>query len=94
MNKTDNAYKSIGEVAKLLNLVNKHIIYVGALGTQIDEGDLSVHQFILNSDFKIENQTIIPISERVRDLIYIEELNKIFIYLESSASIGILEKIN
>ena len=78
----------------LLNLVNKNIIYIGTLGSNIGEGDLSVHQFILNSDFKIENQTIIPIGERVRDLIYIEKLNKIFIYLESSASIGILEKIN
>ena len=30
MNKFDNAYKSIGEVAKILNLVNKH---TGSLNT-------------------------------------------------------------
>ena len=35
-----------------------------------------------------------PIGERVRDMIYIEELSKIFLFLESSGSIGILEVDN
>ena len=41
--------------------------------------------------FEIENHIILPIGERVRDIIYIEELNKIFTYLESSSSIAIID---
>ena len=72
------------------------IICVGALGysSQIEEGDLSIHQFILDDDLKIEQHNIMPVGERVRDMIYIEELNKIFLFLESSGSIGMLEVDN
>ena len=64
------------------------------MGGDVEEGDLSVHQFILNSDLKIEQHNIIAVNDRVRDMIYIKELNKIFLFLESSGSIGILEVDN
>ena len=79
---------------KFIKVPNKNIIYVGALGQDIEEGDLSIHQFILDADLKIEQHNIMPVGERVRDMIYIEELNKIFLFLESSGSIGVLEVDN
>ena len=79
---------------KFIKIANKNIIYVGALGFDVEEGDLSIHQFILNADLKIEQHNIMPVHERVRDMIYIAELNKIFLFLESSGSIGILEVAN
>jgi glucose/arabinose dehydrogenase len=84
----------ISQIIKTENLLkvnNKHVIYVGALGSDLKEGDLSIHQFVLNQKFEIENHIILPIGERVRDIIYIEELNKIFTYLESSSSIAIID---
>ena len=72
---------------------NRHIIYIGSLGNDITEGDLSIHQFVLDFEFNIKQHNIIPINERVRDLIYIKRLNKIFMFLESSGSIGVLENI-
>ena len=61
------------------------------MGSDVEEGDLSIHQFILDTDLKIEQHNIIAVNDRVRDMIYIEELNKIFLFLESSGSIGVLE---
>ena len=43
---------------------------------------------------KIKKHNIILINERIRDMIYIKELNKIVLYLETSGSIGILHSIN
>ena len=79
---------------KFIKIPNKNIIYIGALGYTVEEGDLSIHQFVLDADLKIEQHNIIPIHERIRDMIYIEELNKIFLFLESSGSIGTLEVQN
>ena len=44
--------------------------------------------YLLN---EIKNHNILKIGERIRDIIYIKKLNKIFLFLESSASIGVLE---
>ena len=81
---------------KFIKIPNKNIIYIGALGysDQIDEGDMSIHQFILDNNLKVEQHNIIPVGERIRDMIYVEELNKIFLFLESSGSIGMLEVDN
>ncbi len=78
---------------KFENLTNKKVIYVGSMGWDLDENDLTIHKFVLNENYKIENYETIPIVERIRDLIYDEKTNKILIYLETSGSIGILEKI-
>ena len=58
----------------------------------IKEGDLSLHQIRLNSENNnIIYYDLIGIGERIRDLIYVEKLNKFIMFLENSASIGILE---
>jgi len=79
---------------KFENLLNKKVIYVGSMGWDLDENDLSIHKFVLNDNYKIENHEVIPIVERIRDLIYDEKTNKILMFLETSGSIGILEKIS
>ena len=76
---------------KFIKIPNKNIIYVGAMGYTYKNGRRSIHQFILDTDLKIEQHNIMPVGERVRDMIYVEELNKIFLFLETSGSIGILE---
>ncbi len=78
---------------KFENLTNKKVIYVGSMGWDLDENDLTIHKFVLNKNYIIENYETIPIVERIRDLIYDERTNKILMYLETSGSIGILEKI-
>ena len=87
---------------KFIRIPNKNIIYIGTLTANAGSnyrageggGNLSIHQFILDADLKIEQHNIMPVHERIRDMIYIEELNKIFLFLESSGSIGILEVYN
>ena len=59
------------------------------MGNKIEEGDLSLHWFILDKNFQIQSHNIIKLNERVRDLEYNKDLNKIFLFLESSASIGV-----
>ncbi len=76
------------------NGIKKKQIFVGSMGSSIEEGDLSLHYFILDNQFKIIEHEILKIKERIRDIVYIEKLNKIFLFLESSASIGILETKN
>ena len=58
---------------KFENLSNKKVIYVGSMGWDLEENDLTIHKFILNNNYKIENYEIIPIVERIRDLIYEEK---------------------
>ena len=75
----------------LLNSKNYNIL-VGGMGKNIDEGDLSLHFFSLNNNFKIEKHHILPINERVRDIVVNNSNNKIYLFLETSGSIGIIEK--
>lgn len=78
---------------KFENFSNKKVIYVGSMGWDLEENDLSIHKFILGNEYKIENHEIIPIVERIRDLIYYDKKNQIVMFLETSGSIGILERI-
>ena len=63
------------------------------MGFDLDEGDLSLHNFVLNNKLEILEHNIIPIYDRVRDIEYIPTQNKIILFLESSGSIAILELI-
>ena len=83
----------ITQIVKTENLQNKKVIYVGSMGWDLDENDLSIHKLILNNDLIIEEYEIIPIIERIRDLIYLQKKNKILMYLETSGSIAILERV-
>ena len=76
------------------NGIKEKQILVGSMGSSIEEGDLSLHYFLLDNKLEIIKHEILEIKERVRDIVYIEKINKIFLFLESSASIGILETKN
>lgn len=66
--------------------------FIGSMGNNIKEGDLSIHHIKLNNtNNKIIYHDIIAIDERVRDLMYLEELNKFLLFIENSASLATLE---
>lgn len=75
---------------------NESIIYVGSMGypEDIDEGDMSIHQFILDEKLGIKDHNILILNERIRDMFYLEKYNSIYIFLETSGSIGVLETVN
>lgn len=70
--------------------------FIGSMGNNLKEGDLSIHHIKLNNtNDEIIYHDIIPIEERVRDFMYLEKLNKFLLFIENSASLAILEnKIN
>ena len=73
-------------------LLKKDVIYFGAMGWDIEEGDLSVHRLVLNNDGTVFDKSRIPIGDRVRDLLFDINKEKIYLFLENSGSIGILTK--
>ena len=66
-------------ISKIIELV-KYIpnwIY----GEWYDEGDMSLHQVTFDDKFnKIIDHKVIPVYERIRDMIYIQDYNKIIIF--------------
>ena len=83
MNKTDNAYKSIGEVAKLLNLVNKK------------NGKLNTHTIrFWEKNFKQIKPKILSGNRRYFDPVSIEVLKKIkYLLKEKGMTISGVKKI-
>ena len=72
MNKTDNAYKSIGEVAKILNLINKK------------NGNLNTHTIrFWEKEFKQIKPKILTGKRRYYDKTTIETLKKIKFLLKN-----------
>ena len=72
MNKTDTAYKSIGEVAKLLNLINKK------------NGSLNTHTIrFWEKEFKQIKPKILAGKRRYYDQSSIQILKKIKYYLKN-----------
>jgi hypothetical protein len=65
--------------------------FVGAMGKHVEEGDKSLHRIKIDDKFtKVIQHEIIPFNERIRDLIYVEKLNKFILFLENSASLAII----
>ena len=77
-----------------LNSENKFEDYfVGSLGKNLDNGQLSIHHLKIDyNKSEIIKYDIIQIKERIRDIKYSQELKAVLMFLESSGSIGILEK--
>ena len=92
--------RSIG-ISEIINVPNKfksdfiNDFFVSSLGSKsqmIEEGDMSIHHLRFNDNFnKIIFEDIIPIGERIRDLMYVEELNKILIVLENTPILAVLD---
>ena len=85
----------ISQIVKVKGFLseNKDELFVGSLGFDLEEGDLSLHYFKLDSNNKILKQNVISVRERIRDIEYISDLNLIVLFLETSGSIAIIEKI-
>ena len=60
------------------------------MGNNLNEGDKSIHYFVLDENNKIKNYNYTAIGERIRDLKYIENLEIIIMVLENSPSLGII----
>ena len=86
---------AISEIIKVpsVNFNNKNKNYfVGALGTNINEGDLSLHHIVLdNSHSKIINKNIYRVYDRIRDLKFINSHKLVLMTLDNNASIGVLD---
>ena len=64
---------------------------VASMGADVDEGDLSLHAYDINPKFELNNHTIFPLDQRIRDIHVVNKTNQIFLYLETNGSIAILE---
>mgnify|MGYP001206904810 CR=1 FL=1 len=68
---------------------------VGAMGNEVIEQDLGLHYIKLSDNRnKVINHNYITLNERVRDIIISEDRKLIVIFLETSSSIAVLNKIN
>ena len=91
---------AISEIVKIPSTFNEKFtndFFIGALGHkgQMDEGDQSIHHIRFNKNFdQIIFEDIIPIGERIRDMIFIKEKNTVLMVLESIPAIGVLKFIN
>ena len=85
---------AISEIVKIPNQFkndSKNSFFVASMGSILDEGDLSLHFLKFDDKFsKLKKHKIIQIGERIRDIIFIPEINKFMCYLESSGSIMLL----
>ena len=88
----------ISQIIKIPSDFNKKFtndFFVGAMGRLSWEGDLSIHHIRFDKDFnKIIFEEIIPLGERVRDMIYIEEEKIVLLILENTPAISILKISN
>ena len=90
----------ISEIIKVPSIFNKNFensFFIGALGykQQMNEGDQSIHHISFDKDFKnIVSEDIIPVGERIRDMILLEEENIILMILESIPAIGVLKLVD
>ena len=84
----------ISEIEKIPKKFNKEFdndFFIASMGNNEEEGDLSIHHIKLDKELKkILKEDIIVIGERIRDLKYIESLNKIILFIENSPGIGVL----
>ena len=61
----------------------------------MDEGDMSIHHFRFNENYdKIVFEDIIPIGERIRDILFIKNTNQIFLILENTPALAVLNILN
>ena len=81
----------ISEIIMISDDNAEHEFLVGSMGSEIKEGDLSIHCIKLNKNkSKVIKHKIITIGERIRDMIYLKEKKVALLFLETTSSIGLL----
>ena len=91
------AISEIAKIPKSFNEKSTNDYFVGTLGNkhQINDGARSLYHFRFNKNFnKVIFEDIIPVGERIRDIIFIKEKNAFLLMLESIPAIGVLNLIN
>ncbi len=73
--------------------LEKFSLFVAALGYDKEEGDLSLHEFVMNKNHETLKHNVFFLDERIRDMEYLEEENLVILFLEKKGSIAILKKI-
>ena len=67
--------------------------FVSSLGNNIPEGDMTIHHLSFDKDFKkILSEDRIVIGERIRDIKFSYDLNRVLMITENSPSLSILSK--
>ena len=86
---------SIG-ISEIVPFTNKDDEFlIGAMGSEVSENDLSLHYIKLNNKrAKIVKHKHVLLNERIRDMIISKDKQKIILFLETSSSLGVIQKIN
>ena len=84
----------IEQIPKKFNGVNSTQFLIGAMGNEPLEGDMAIHLVQFDKQYNVTNSEVIPLNERVRDILYVNELNQVIMFLESSPAIGVLETLH
>jgi len=82
----------IATIPGKFNKKNTDQIFLASLGWSNEKGKRSIHNYLLKKGQKLELIEIIPLNERIRDFFYSKDRNEVFLFLESSGSVGILKK--
>jgi hypothetical protein len=69
-------------------------LLLGTMGNNVLEGDRSLHFISLDQNLKIQNRKIVELNERVRDIVFDKDENQVIMFLENSASIAVINKLN
>ena len=84
----------ISEIIMISDELSEHEFLVGSMGSEIKEGDLSLHYIKLNKNkTKVIDHNIVTIGERIRDMVFLKDKKIVLLFLETSSSIGILKII-
>jgi hypothetical protein len=86
---------AITEIIKIPKTFNSNFLndfFVGSMGSFVGEGDLSIHHIRFDQDFnKIEFEDVIPLRQRIRDLIFLEKQDTVVLILENTPAIAFLK---
>ena len=74
---------------KKINFENDNLYVLSSLGSKSEEGDLSLHFFKINNQNYIE-ESVVNINQRIRDLAYNKNDNKLILVLENPTQIGVI----
>lgn len=84
----------ISEIVNFKKTTNKNFFLFGALGKDPSEGDMSLHLISMDKNFdKLIDHEIVNIGSRIRDIINLDDGN-FLLSLETSSTLGLLEKLN
>ena len=67
-------------------------VLVASMGSDPKMGAQSIHHFLMDESYALTQVSIVNLEERIRDMIYVKQLNSVVLFLESTGSIGIIKE--